>query len=370
MTTNTVFLRLAGPMQSWGTESRLQLRRSDAYPSKSGVIGLVLCAKGVPRGSAVAEMQSLNDLLMGVRIDHPGSLDWDYHTAGAKIGIRQAKGGIKVTASTKEPETLLSRRQYLLDASFLVALLGPPEVVGGIASALLDPVWPYFLGRKCCIPTEPVYAGVGSFPDVQAALTSKPLQVDGPVGPEEQVELAAYVDHQSGTPPTANARLVYDVPRTLRNPSHGARWIKPITVSVPLVASPLPPRRERRRRINYASTQWRSIRAARLAYDSGLCVFCKMEAEDVHHVTYERVGDERIEDLRSLCKLCHDACTQLEYGAGMDQHRIDPANPIHRERILNQVHKLLAERRLTRRSGITERVRSGFLTDAPDAGNS
>jgi CRISPR system Cascade subunit CasD len=369
VSTNTVFLRLTGPMQSWGTESRLQLRRSDAYPSKSGVIGLVLCAKGVSRDSATPEVQRLNDLVMGVRIDHPGTLDWDYHTAGAKIGIRKAEGGIKRTESTKKPETLLSRRQYLLDASFLVALQGSPEIVEGVTSAVQDPVWPYFLGRKCCIPTEPVFAGVGTFSDIQSALASQPLVVDGPAGPEERVELAAYVDHQAGTHPPDDARLVYDVPRTLRNPSHGARWIKPITVSVPLVASPLPPRRERRRRINYASAQWRSIRAERLAYDSGLCVFCKMEAEDVHHVTYERVGAERIEDLRSLCKICHDACTQLEYGSGMNQLRIDPADPSFRETILNQVHMLLAERRLTRRSGITERVRSGFLTDAPDARN-
>ena len=32
---------------------------------------------------------------MGVRIDRPGTSDWDYHTAGAGVGIRQASGGVK-----------------------------------------------------------------------------------------------------------------------------------------------------------------------------------------------------------------------------------------------------------------------------------
>ena len=42
---NTLFLRIAGLMQSWGTSSRLQLRRTDAYPRKSAVSGQLLCAK-------------------------------------------------------------------------------------------------------------------------------------------------------------------------------------------------------------------------------------------------------------------------------------------------------------------------------------
>jgi len=121
---NTLFLRLAGPMQSWGTSSRFQLRRTDTYPSKSGVLGLLLCAMGIRREDSSRALVPLTALLMGVRVDRCGILDWDYQTAGAKIGIRSADGKIKKTQSTGEYETLLSRRQYLYDASFLVALHG------------------------------------------------------------------------------------------------------------------------------------------------------------------------------------------------------------------------------------------------------
>ena len=46
---STLLLRLAGPMQSWGTQSRFTIRDSGLEPSKSGVIGLLCAALGKPR---------------------------------------------------------------------------------------------------------------------------------------------------------------------------------------------------------------------------------------------------------------------------------------------------------------------------------
>ena len=54
---NTLFLRLAGPMQSWGTSSQLQIRRTDDYPSRSGVLGMILCAMGVSREDSRRELE-------------------------------------------------------------------------------------------------------------------------------------------------------------------------------------------------------------------------------------------------------------------------------------------------------------------------
>ena len=44
-----LLLRLAGQMQSWGTQSRFSNRDTDLEPSKSGVIGLLCAAMGIPR---------------------------------------------------------------------------------------------------------------------------------------------------------------------------------------------------------------------------------------------------------------------------------------------------------------------------------
>lgn len=177
---NTLFLRLAGPMQSWGTSSRLQLRRTDTYPSKSGVLGLLLCARGIRRADSERELPELVSLQMGVRVDRRGHLDWDYHTAGAESpdgvnsGIRTAEGVIKRTGNTKDGpiETLLSRRQYLYDASFLVALQGSNDTAARYAAHLQAPVWPVFLGRKSCIPGEPVFVKTANFKTLPEALSS------------------------------------------------------------------------------------------------------------------------------------------------------------------------------------------------------
>jgi CRISPR system Cascade subunit CasD len=79
MTTSTLLLRLAGPMQSWGTQSRFGIRDTGLEPSKSGVIGLLCAALGWGREHDVTD---LAELRMGVRVDRAGVLRTDYHTVG------------------------------------------------------------------------------------------------------------------------------------------------------------------------------------------------------------------------------------------------------------------------------------------------
>ncbi|MEK6676624.1 MAG: type I-E CRISPR-associated protein Cas5/CasD [Planctomycetota bacterium] len=366
---NTLFLRLAGPMQSWGTSSRFQLRRTDAYPSKSGVLGLVLCAMGIRREGSPRELKPLVLLAMGVRVDCGGTLDWDYHTAGAKIGIWQAdRKKLKRTASTGELETLLSHRQYLYDASFLVALHGPADAVSACVGALDNPVWPVFLGRKCCIPAEPVFAGTGSYDSVFHALSRVPwrprieaLDCDDWCTTRT---LQTFVEHPPGSAPPADALLVYDVPRAFGFHSHGARWIVAGQVNVDVgEATQKPVAKLFARRVDYTSPQWKAARLKRLNFDHHLCVFCKSPAVEVHHVDYTNVGCETDSDLRSLCKICHDACTMLEYGHDMRLRWIDPSDPAQRPAILRQIDRLLSERRLGRRRELLASARTAFFDD-------
>jgi CRISPR system Cascade subunit CasD len=359
---NTLFIRLAGPMQSWGTSSRFQLRRTDNYPSKSGVLGLLLCALGISRADSRRELKELTPLMMGLRTDHSGTLDWDYQTAGATTGIRSAEGKIKRTASTGEYEAQLSRRQYLYEASFLVALQGPTAILEACANALENPVWPIFLGRKCCVPSEPVFAGRGDYEDLDHALSSVPWR-PAPNNVawgrlDEKRTLDTYMDHATDSQPPDGAKLVHDVPREFGFHDHGPRWVVPgkITVTVEVTnhnANEAPGFR----RVDYQSAQWREARLGRLQLDNYLCVFCKSEAQEVHHATYANVGRETNDDLRSLCKVCHDACTMLEYGRDLQLHRIDPSDPAKRDEILEQINRILTERRLGRRRELLETSR-------------
>lgn len=160
MSLHTLLLRLAGPMQSWGTQSRFGVRDTGLEPSKSGVIGLLCAALGRPRSEALSD---LNALRMGVRVEQEGKMLKDYHTA---MDILKACG-----KGTKDCE--LSTRYYLADADFIVGLEGSDlELLRKIDSALRNPCWPLFLGRKSFPPGWPVWIrqGLRQDTDLETAL--------------------------------------------------------------------------------------------------------------------------------------------------------------------------------------------------------
>ena len=60
------------------------------------------------------------------------------------------------------------------------------------------------------------------------------------------------------------------------------------------------------------SNEWRSKRNQRLKIDGHKCVYCgAKEHLNVHHLTYENVGHEKMCDLITLCQECH---TRLHKG--------------------------------------------------------
>ncbi|MBN2002692.1 MAG: type I-E CRISPR-associated protein Cas5/CasD [Anaerolineae bacterium] len=141
---HTLLLCLAGPLQSWGTQSRFSVRDTGLEPSKSGVVGLLCAALGRPRSAPVADLAALR---MGVRADREGIMARDFHTAQQ---VLRANGGLKDT----EP----SNRYYLADAAFLVGLESPDlTLLQTLHAALSHPVWPLYLGRKAFVPGEPVW---------------------------------------------------------------------------------------------------------------------------------------------------------------------------------------------------------------------
>ena len=77
---STLLIRLAGPLQSWGIDSKFDRRYTGRVPSKSGVIGLCAAALGYKRNEDVF-IGKLSLLKYGVRIDKPGVMLKDFHMA-------------------------------------------------------------------------------------------------------------------------------------------------------------------------------------------------------------------------------------------------------------------------------------------------
>lgn len=138
---STLLLRLAAPMQAWGSDSRFEVRRTGREPTKSGVIGLLAAALGRSRADSIADLCQLR---FGVRVDQEGRLLRDFHTA-----------------HQGEKTAYVTERYYLCDAVFLVGLESENrELLQGLEQALRTPVFPLFLGRRSCPPTPPVSLGI------------------------------------------------------------------------------------------------------------------------------------------------------------------------------------------------------------------
>lgn len=163
---NTLFLRLEGPLQSWGERARWDVRDTAPEPTKSGIVGLLGCALGIKEDDKLASIS--RKIRVGIRCDRPGTFSIDYQTVTG--GVLSAEGKIKLNASTHTPETVVSSRVYLSDASFLAAIQAEPEDIQEFSHAVRDPVWPVFLGRKSCPPTCFIYEGEGDFTSLEQAL--------------------------------------------------------------------------------------------------------------------------------------------------------------------------------------------------------
>lgn len=146
---HTLLLRLAGPMQAWGVQSRFSNRDTLLEPTKSGVVGLVCAAMDIERGD-VEQMRQIASLRMGVRVDREGVRQRDYHTAG-RDGFLRADG-------TREYRNVIpSERFFLADAWFIVGLEGEDvSLLQEMDRALGSPRWPLWLGRKSMPPATPV----------------------------------------------------------------------------------------------------------------------------------------------------------------------------------------------------------------------
>jgi len=359
---NTLFLRLEGPLQAWGDTSKFVIRRTMEAPTKSGVLGLVCCAMGLSRQAARESLPRLNSLAMGVRVDRRGVRWWDYQTVGAGVGMVTAGGNLKTGAQG----TLVTRREYLADASFLVCLQGDTGLIQEVAEALSSPKRPVYLGRKSCPPSAPVLARParsGSWENpsrhgsLEGALESVPWnprsRADSqPPDGKVEVLLDWRPTPESDAAPD-DAEVWYDVPLCFNPPVHEPRFLLRGAVS-PAVGEPLQPPHpaKPRPRADYTKIEYRKRRQERIQADAGLCVFCKSPGPrmTVQHVTYRRAGgDETLEDLRSLCGLCHDAVTMLEYGLGMGLDRIDPEDPRWRGLILQKREEIIRFRSLETR---------------------
>jgi CRISPR system Cascade subunit CasD len=192
-------LRLEAPLQSWGFDSQYNRRNTGLMPTKSAIAGICCAALGLPRGSDKEEgfLTSFGTVRMiaiaipraGVKKELPVRRLQDYHT------VQNTK-----TAEGKNKDCHITYRQYLTDASFGVLLEGEAVFLGEIASAFADPKWGIWLGRKTCIPSAPVLAGLKENREdaLRLLIGEKPLESF-----TRQEEVETFIEGRDSLPDTA-----------------------------------------------------------------------------------------------------------------------------------------------------------------------
>lgn len=169
-----LLLWLEAPLQSWGHDSRFGRRDSLDFPTKSGVFGLLCCARGA-QGEQVEWLQKWaeRDFQVGayVRQDKKGlplprlPLLRDFHMVGSGYNDQDPWASMLIPKTSEGKKavgggTKMTYRYYLQDMAYSVALQGPQDELQYLADALANPVWDLYLGRKNCVPTEFIAQGV------------------------------------------------------------------------------------------------------------------------------------------------------------------------------------------------------------------
>lgn len=200
------------PLQAWGLTSRFQYRETNAFPTKSAVVGMIAAAMGIDKhrpdeSERLRPLVNLSATVVKLPKERaPITRLSDFHTVGGgydKSASLREKMSIPRKASGAAFGTVITHRSYLNDAAFVVLLIGDESTLGKVQAALENPIWGVWFGRKACLPASPLTPTLDS--DRESALSALLTRLPGwepkPLDAfEYQEESGKGVFHQSDQP--------------------------------------------------------------------------------------------------------------------------------------------------------------------------
>lgn len=177
MANSYMLMWLEAPLQSWGYDSRFLRKDTLDFPTRSGVLGLILCAMGAggPQKEWLSTMSHFGQRVLAFerKQNSPKTENnlklMDFHMVGSgyddsdpwqSLLVPKTVSGEKPKGSTNGVK--LTYRYYLQDKVFAVILETPEDFVPSIEAAMKAPHWDLYLGRKCCAPTDLIFRGIYS----------------------------------------------------------------------------------------------------------------------------------------------------------------------------------------------------------------
>jgi len=161
-------LWLEAPLQSWGTDSLFGRRDTQDFPSKSGIIGMLIAAMGKrgPQSELLKELSTqVHTVFSFIREQQSSVLLRDFHMVGSGYDHEDPWQNLFIPKTVEGRPAVgggskMTYRYYLRDAFFGVVIEGKKDLIKRCGEALKNPVFTLSLGRKTCIPTEFVYQGL------------------------------------------------------------------------------------------------------------------------------------------------------------------------------------------------------------------
>ena len=152
-------------------------------PSVSAVSGLLANALGFQREETTRLSQLQDRLVLACRLDHVASRFTDFQTALLGAGDRWWTTSGSVVDRAGSPNTFNSPhiREREFDGDVRMTLLvrlrdaDCAPTLDDIAQALEWPARPIFLGRKCCLPSAPIFGGFVEADSAFAAMHRVPF---------------------------------------------------------------------------------------------------------------------------------------------------------------------------------------------------
>jgi CRISPR system Cascade subunit CasD len=180
-----LILRLASPMISFGGAIVDNIGVIREFPAASMLTGLFGNALGYDHRN-VEKLQPLQDRLhFAIRCDSPGKKIIDYQTVDFDQEFMNETGWTTLHKLEDRRGGSASKgihqryRHYWADAVYTIALTLKQSVdaltLDHLELAIRSPVRPLFIGRKCCLPSEPILYGRVQATTLINALQKVPL---------------------------------------------------------------------------------------------------------------------------------------------------------------------------------------------------
>jgi CRISPR system Cascade subunit CasD len=184
--TNFLVFQLYGNLSAWGDIAVGEFRPTQDHPSKSAIMGLLAASIGIKRDEDSLHQQLSAGYGMAVCVLSHGEVLRDYHTtqvpAGSKNGYTRKA---ELSFDPLNLKTILSQRDYQMDALYLVALWlkkdrlkeDAPYTLDELSENLKKPQFITYLGRKSCPPGLPYYPQVFQMTTLKQACKNYPCEL-------------------------------------------------------------------------------------------------------------------------------------------------------------------------------------------------